>query len=43
MGAASTTVSCVCASLLLPWPVCQPAVAFGAFPAARSGRSLLAH
>ena len=31
MGAASTTVSCICASLSLPWPVRRPAVALGHF------------
>ena len=31
MGAASTAVSCVCASLSLPWPVRRPAVAMGRF------------
>ena len=31
MGAASTTVSCVCASLSLPCPVRRPAVAMGRF------------
>ena len=31
MGAASTTVSCICASLSLPWPVHRPAVALGRF------------
>ena len=31
MGAASTAVSCVCASLLLPCPVRRPAIAMGRF------------
>ena len=31
MGAASTAVSCVCASLSLPCPVIRPAVALGRF------------
>ena len=31
MGAASTSVSCVCASSSLPWPVRRPAVAIGRF------------
>ena len=38
MGAASTPVSCVYASLSLPWPV-----TLGCVPDARSGRSLLVH
>ena len=40
MGAASTPVSCVYASLSLSWPVRLPAVALGRFHDARSGRSL---
>ena len=31
MGAASMTVSCICASLSLPWLVRRPAVALGRF------------
>ena len=31
MGAASMIVSCICDSLMLPWPVCRPAVALGRF------------
>ena len=31
MGAASTAVSCVCASSSLPWPVRRPVVAMGRF------------
>ena len=31
MGAASMSVSCICASLSLPWPVRRPAVALGRF------------
>ena len=31
MGAASTAVSCICASLSLPWPVRRPAVVLGRF------------
>ena len=31
LGAASTAVSCVCASSSLPWPVRRPAVAMGRF------------
>ena len=40
-GAASKASSCVCASLSLPCPVCQPAVAMGR--ACRSIRSFVAH
>ena len=43
MGAASTLVSCVYASLLLLWPVRWPAVALECVPDARSGRLLLVH
>ena len=40
MGAASMTMSCICASLSLTWPAgCR----VGAFPDARSSRSLLVH
>ena len=43
MGAASTPVSCVYASLSLPWPVRRPAVALGCFHDTRPGRSLVVH
>ena len=43
MGAASTPVSCVYASLSLSWQVRRPVVALGCVPDARSGRSMLVH